>query len=300
MAKRSIENRARDERNAIPKRAHTKAVKAKINAGLKAFVAEAEVKADNNVVDIVTGSAVAVKANADFDTSIPLSSSIDPATSKKASNLREVVITDEQKAYFNQSVDSKPEDVFASIKQIGREIAGAQWKMHALASVICYRLQRDKGDAVPMLNAFVAACEGANKRYSIIRINALVSWFNDFACVTYDTETKAFLFDKAKYSRLAGEFGNKRELYIAKRMAKPFFMHTPAPEVGTFDLKTELASALERLIKKANTISNMDDNAKKLRYSKVDIDAAALKQAQLMLRKLGNEEVEPKKEVAAA
>lgn len=190
------------------------------------------------------------------------------------------------------------DDIAADIKSFGRDAVSLQWRSLYLCVAIAGRLQRDKGVAMPLLHSFMNAVSGLGNGLTLIRTNNIRSWFEKYACVTWDKpigeNTKTFIFDKNKHHKAASEFTNKAK-YFKTRLAKPFWLFEPEGEYAKFDWGNELS----RLIEKAMKASKLTAEQREAKYGKDGLKLGnfeTIRNTLLTLSKLDSKEDEEPKE----
>lgn len=221
-------------RNQAGRNTKVKAAKA---AQAKAMSAVAGmVDNDDKVVDI-KGTALTTQ-----DTNLPviaLSSIVDPANPKRYQ------VTTEQTEYVQQMIDG---DIGPAIAGIRKNAAELTWTVACISVALAVRLMKSRNEAMPLVERFLAALAPIEGQ-GIVRTNAIKSWLEAKAPVTWgknNLNKTAPLFDKDKHKAQAQAFGNKPKVWIAERLATPFWTVKPEAAYASFDFAAALAAIVKR------------------------------------------------------
>lgn len=174
--------------------------------------------------------------------------------------------------------DSKA--ITEQFNEIGTAIANTTGKVACACAGLAYRLQASpkegRADVVDMINDFLAALEPLGKSISGFRVNAVRSWFEAFASVVWKkSETKGegqkMHFDQAKFEKEATKFGRDKDAWLVKRIAKPFNLFKPEPELKSFDLMAAIGDLLKRAEKLKPSAANKTE-MQKAGYKTINLD----------------------------
>lgn len=164
--------------------------------------------------------------------------------------------------------------VTTAINSLGDDIANAQGKVACACAGLAYRLQRQGKTAMPFIQEFLHALEAWGKGLTMVRVNAVRSWFETMAACTYAKDPmvegggKQMLFDQAKFEKEAAKFGRDNEAWLRIRIAKPFWLLKPEQELKEFSFMTELAA----LVARAEKLTDKTTDPNKAGYRTIDLN----------------------------
>lgn len=171
--------------------------------------------------------------------------------------------------------DGSDDIVTATIDSLKNDLGVTQGKLAAACAGIAARLQIQREGALPILNAFIDACQPWGRQLTMVRSQDIIRWFTIMSCVKYEKsetkgEGKVFSIDNDKHKKEGSRFGKDKDGWIAERIAKPFWLVKPEPALGEFDLMAELT----KLIDKAATLEKKNKADPKFaeRYNVLKLD----------------------------
>lgn len=150
--------------------------------------------------------------------------------------------------------DGKEDAILATIGELKQNLGVTQGKLAAACAGIAARLQIQREGALPILNAFIDACQPWGKQLTMVRSQDVIRWFTLMSCVDYEKsetkgEGKVFSINNEKHKKEGARFGRDKDAWIASKIARPFWLVKPETELGEFNLIEELAKLYERAAK---------------------------------------------------